>query len=65
MYSIEIRVILQVILEGVYKSIVKEKVLQILVSQEGENSFDSCISILNAYFNSLLAEPEEMFEFFH
>jgi hypothetical protein len=32
MYSIEIRVILLVILEGVYKSIVKEKVLQILVS---------------------------------
>jgi hypothetical protein len=51
--------------EAVYKNIVKNKVLEILAKEEGISRFDSCVAVVQAHFNSLLAQPDELVDFFH
>jgi hypothetical protein len=47
----------------VYKNVVKEKVLEVL-REEGFERFDACVAVVQAHFNSLLAEPDQLLDFF-
>lgn len=46
-----------------YKKVVKEKVLEAL-RQEGLDQLHGCVAVLQAHFNSLLADPDELSAFF-
>jgi hypothetical protein len=51
------------IAEAVYKDIVKEKVVEALLREDGISRFDSCLVVFQAHFNSLLAEPDQLVDF--